>query len=131
MGYYSQVAMLLRFEDQERRDALISKLEEPYLGTVLEMIGLGWIDLSCPTEIRYEDDDIKWYPGEPVVEAVVALRDLAKEVAEDGGILSDGFFAEVGEDTGDITEMYWVELYAELIGEVVSKIVLAPPTMPL
>jgi hypothetical protein len=118
MGYYSQVGFRIEFPDAESLDKFLAQPDvRPHWEAARD-----WLQKSAK-RIGFHDDCIKWdyynpLPGERPVEnaASRALRGIHVILEEaqdyndgehDVHIPSSGYFARVGEDTGDIEEYSW------------------------
>ena len=100
MGYYSEVAICMAFEDVEKRDAFYETL-------VLrdDEIGLT-IKNQCAKDdvnpwINYHDTSIKWYESHPPRQAFECDGGILQLVVECGGAYR---ILRLGEDKDDIEE---------------------------
>ena len=97
MGYYSEVAYVMAFEDNEKRDAFheLVRLRKDEMSKQLEQY--------CAKDdrepwITYHQNSIKWY-GE--FTEIKAHHDMMKLCVECGGAYR---FLRVGEETDDIED---------------------------
>ena len=95
MGYYSEVAICMAFEDDEKRDAFweVVRLRKDEMAKQLEN--------HCAKDdrmpwITYDHNSTKWYDSFPEVQAFDALMDLCVEC---GGAYK---FMRLGEENEDI-----------------------------
>lgn len=117
MGYRSEVAYVIQFEDVQHKNEFIAttKLLEPH-GKALEE--LNHLDDDC-TYLSFHWDNVKWYDSYPEVQMHIKLLDYINELSEDEAYTKDisARFARVGEDeTDNVNEGYgddpWsIELY--------------------
>ena len=98
MGYYSEVAICMAFEDNDKRDAFweLISLRKDEVGEVMRN--------KCAKDdrmpwITYHDSSIKWYESHPTVQAFEdVLFDLVRECGGAWRIL------RIGEDQEDIED---------------------------
>ena len=98
MGYYSEVAICMAFEDNEKRDTFYETmvLRKDEVGEVMRT--------KCAKDdthpwITYHDSSIKWYESHPTVQAFEGvLFDLVRECGGAWRIL------RIGEDQEDIED---------------------------
>jgi len=84
MGYYSEVAICMAFEDNQKRDAFydLMSLRDDEIGQVIKN--------KCAKDdkypwINYHDSSIKWYDSHPTVHAFEGNGGLLDTVVECGG----------------------------------------------
>lgn len=110
MGYYSEVAICMAFEDKEKRDAFyeLMSLRKDDVGDVVRN--------QCAKDdrmpwIRYHNSSIKWYDSHPDRQAFEDV--LLKTVIECGGawrVLRLGENNDDVEDDGDAADIGKVEV---------------------
>lgn len=100
MGYYSEVAICMAFEDNQKRDAFwdLISLRKDEMGEVMR--NHCQKDDSLP-RINYHDTSIKWYDSHPTRQAFEEDGGLFKLLIECGGAYR---IMRLGEDRDDIAE---------------------------
>ena len=100
MGYRSDVAYVIKFDDIETRDNFVTLMlakNEPPITQALSECEHGYKDDPI---ITFDTVDVKWYDSDPEVEAVIefkdGVRDLGYEVE----------YVRIGEDYTDIDAQY-------------------------
>lgn len=100
MGYYSEVAVCMAFEDEQKRDAFydLMSLRNDEIGEVMRN--------KCARDdrmpwITYHDNSIKWYESHPTRQAFEEDGGLFKLLIECGGAYR---IMRLGEDKDDIEE---------------------------
>ena len=98
MGYYSEVAICMAFEDNEKRDAFydLMSLRNDEMGYTIRQYCQK--DDKYPW-INYHDSSIKWYESHPTRLAFENDGGLFELVKECGGAYR---ILRLGEDTDDI-----------------------------
>lgn len=113
MGYYSEVAICMAFEDNQKRDAFydLMSLRDDEIGYTMK--NYCQKDDKYPW-ITYHDNSIKWYESHPTRQAFEDEDDgLFKLVLECGGAwrrLRLGEDNEDVEDDGDAADISKVEV---------------------
>lgn len=114
MGYRSEVGLKVHFTTITDRDRTIAMLPEEQQQMVREML-----TIPADRPVLYAHfGDIKWYAssamsGYEQIDAVEALLDLCQQETDnlndgDGDAIPNaGFFARIGEETGDEEERFW------------------------
>ncbi len=106
MGYRSQVAYVISFDDKQTLNEFIAKVM--VLGgdvcnalkeCQIEMVGNSNGGVSY--RINFFQTDVKWYPSYPDVQGHTKLRELAEEWYSGK---SASRFIRIGEEHGDIEE---------------------------
>jgi hypothetical protein len=101
MLHHSEVGIRIRFADAAGRDKVIAALGDRW-DTIQEIVD------GDSTSIEFHGSDVKWYTG--LFEDVSVLDMLvivAREMSEEGEVPSSGFFARIGEETGDVETLLW------------------------
>ena len=100
MGYYSEVAICMAFEDMEKRDTFydLMSLRTDDVGDVIKNRCAK--DDKLPW-IRYHNDYIKWYESHPPRQAFECDGGILQLVVECGGAYR---ILRLGEDKDDIEE---------------------------
>ena len=105
MGYRSEVAYVINFEDKQKLNEFIAKVM--VLGgdvaNALKECEIEVVDgaFSC-YRINFYAVDVKWYESYPDVKAHEQLLDFAGEWFPDGGV---GWkFIRIGEEMGDVDD---------------------------
>lgn len=107
MGYRSEVAYVIAFKSTEDRDRLLARLPDDVVARLLDPD--DGVTLT-PTQIRFHEEDTKWYPSYFSVQDHLLLLEVAKEPhweGDDGYVSSVGVFARIGEDWSDIEYETW------------------------
>ena len=97
MGYYSEVAYVLAFENDEKRDAFreVVRLRKDALSKALNECAVS----TKEPWLQFHDSSTKWYREFPDVQA---HRDLMQLCIECGGAYR---FLRVGEEVDDVEDM--------------------------
>lgn len=100
MGYYSEVAICMAFEDNEKRDAFydLMSLRNDEMGYTIRQYCAK--DDRMPW-ITYHDNSIKWYESHPTRQAFEGKDGLLDTVIECGGAWR---ILRIGEDQEDIED---------------------------
>jgi hypothetical protein len=108
MGYRSNVAYVIRFENTDQRDTFVELVKHRRDDALTEAINDCETRYEAPI-ITYYAEDIKWYEGYEYVEAHKAIMEWAVELYKNAGyrivqVGEDGK-EEVSED-GDTDDLY-------------------------
>jgi hypothetical protein len=108
MGYRSNVAYVIRFENTDQRDTFVELVKHRRDDALTEAINDCETRYEAPI-ITYYAEDIKWYEGYEYVEAHKAIMEWAVELYKNAGyrivqVGEDGK-EEVNED-GDTDDLY-------------------------
>lgn len=108
MGYRSNVAYVIRFENTDQRDTFVELVKHRRDDALTEAINDCETRYEAPI-ITYYAEDIKWYEGFEYVEAHKAIMEWAVELYKNAGyrivqVGEDGK-EEVNED-GDTDDLY-------------------------
>lgn len=100
MGYYSEVAICMAFEDMEKRDTFFEtlRLRDDEIGDVIKNRCAK--DAQLPW-IRYHNDYIKWYESNPDRVAFEGEGNIFDLVIECGGAWK---FMRLGEEADDVEQ---------------------------
>ena len=100
MGYYSEVAICMAFEDMEKRDAFwnLITLRDDEIGQVLKN---GCQKDDVQPWINYHDTSIKWYESHPTRIALEGKDGILDLVIECGGAWK---FMRLGEESDDVEQ---------------------------
>ena len=99
MGYYSEVAICMAFEDEAKRDAFweLLRLRKDEIGEVIK-----YCDVSADQPwITYHDTSMKWYESHPTRLALEGKGGILDLVVECGGAWH---MLRLGEDSSDVEQ---------------------------
>lgn len=97
MGYRSEVAYVIKFDDIEQRDAFVTLMLAKNDKHITEALGeVGHANPKDPIITAYFSD-VKWYDNYSDVQAHHALMDEARNLYE-----ASYRFVRVGEDANDV-----------------------------
>jgi hypothetical protein len=93
MGYRSDVAYVIKFENFEKRDAFVSLMLAKNDAHITQAIGETSHEQDTDPIITFRCDDTKWYETYPDVKAHHTLMDLADDLYK-----AQYRFIAIGED---------------------------------
>jgi hypothetical protein len=104
MGYRSDVAYMIQFHKQDDYWGFVAEAKcDP--DTAMCFTDEGFKQNDKKLSVHFGADQVKWYPDYVDVQCHILLWDKARDREDSSHGVCDGYFARIGEEADDITEL--------------------------